>query len=304
MGSVPEAKRWGRKGEKRPRRGSVPKRWGGQKGEKRPRKRKRKPKTKRRVIGLQSTDLLNIALKAGEIMLTSGAEIYRVEETIVRICNSYRLQCESFVLPTGIFISVTDDQGSMNTTFKRIKNRKVDLNRIDRVNSLSRSLQASASHPDYRSVMKELEEIDSAKQYSFPARLSATALGSLAFTILFHGSLADGFTALMIGAVSYLLKEFFRRKGFFLFLENFMAGLVSGFFSVSAVRFFPQLNEYKIIIGSILLYLPGVSITNGIKDALYGDIVASLTRMGEALLLVAVLAAGVAIALSFGAGWR
>jgi len=253
-------------------------------------------------LGMQPAELMNIALKAGEIMLTSGAEIYRVEETIVRICNSYKLKCESFVLPTGIFISVMDDQGLVSTTFKRIKNRKVNLNRIDKVNSLSRSLQAS--QPDYESVMKELDEIESAKQYSFPARLAATAMGSFAFTILFRGTLADGLTALMIGAVAYLSKELFTRKGFFAFLENFMAGLIAGFFSVAAVRFFPQLNEYKIIIGSILLYLPGVSITNGIKDALYGDLVASLTRLGEALLLVAVLASGVAIALSFGAGWR
>jgi len=74
--------------------------------------------------------------------------------------------------------------------------------------------------------------------------------------------------------------------------------------SAAAVRLFPQINEYKVIIGSILLYLPGVSITNGIKDALYGDIVASLTRLGEAILLVGILAAGVAISLFIGASWR
>jgi len=50
--------------------------------------------------------------------------------------------------------------------------------------------------------------------------------------------------------------------------------------------------------------LPGISITNGIKDALYGDLVASLTRLGEALLLVAVLAAGVSIAIALQTGWR
>ncbi len=235
-------------------------------------------------------------------MLTSGAEIYRVEETIVRICNSYRLQCESFVLPTGIFISIVDDDGIVSTTFKRIKKRKVDLNRIDKVNNLSRNVQSL--HPNYRLVLNELNEIESVKQYSFPSRIAATAIGSFAFTLLFQGSLFDGLCALIIGTVSYLLKELLTRNGFFQFLENFTTGLIAGFFSITAVGLFPVLNEYKIIIGSILLYLPGVSITNGIKDALYGDLVASLSRLGEAILLVAVLAAGVGIALSISASWR
>lgn len=246
---------------------------------------------------MRSADMMNIALKAGEIVLTSGAEIYRVEETIVRICNSYSLKCESFVLPTGIFISIENEDGSMNTGFRRIRNRKVDLNRIDSVNNLSRSLQMY--QPDCKTVLEKLTEINEVKQYSFPARIAATAIGSFSFTLIFKGSLYDGIAALCIGTVSYLLREILTRKGFFQFLENFTAGLVAGFLSIAAYRFYPLLNEYKIIIGSIMLYLPGVSITNGIKDALYGDLVASLTRLGEAVLLVAVLAAGVGIALSF-----
>lgn len=245
---------------------------------------------------LQSKDLMNIALKAGEIMLTSGAEIYRVEETIVRICNSYNLKCESFVLPTGIFISIENEDGSMNTAFRRIRIRKVDLNRIDNVNNLSRRLQAV--QPVCKTVLDMLTEINEVEQHSFPARITATALGSFSFTLIFQGSLYDGIAALCIGTVSYLLREILARRGSFQFLENFLAGILAGFLSIAALRLFPFLNEYKIIIGSIMLYLPGVSITNGIKDALYGDLVASLTRLGEAVLQVAVLASGVGIALS------
>ncbi|NLK85900.1 MAG: threonine/serine exporter family protein [Clostridiaceae bacterium] len=249
-------------------------------------------------VCLQTTELMNIALKAGEIMLTSGAEIYRVEETIVRICNSYDFKCESFVLPTGIFISIENEDGSRNTGFRRIHNRKVDLNRIDSVNSLSRSLQAI--QPVCKTVLMKLIEINEIRQYSFHARIAATALGSFSFTLLFQGSFYDGIAALFIGSVSYLSREILARMGSFHFLENFITGIIAGFLSIAAYRLYPSLNEYKIIIGSIMLYLPGVSITNSIKDALYGDLVASLTRLGEAVLLVTVLAAGVGIALSFG----
>ena len=115
---------------------------------------------------MRSRDLMNISLKAGEIMLRSGAEIYRVEETVVRICRSYEVLCESFVLPTGIFISLVEDDGSTNTAFIRIKDRKVDLASIDKVNSLSRRIQKSRL--DYEAVMRELEEIEKPLNTAFP----------------------------------------------------------------------------------------------------------------------------------------
>lgn len=250
---------------------------------------------------MQTAELMEIVLKAGEIMLTSGAEIYRVEETIIRICSSYSVHCESFVLPTGIFISVRNEEGYMQTAFKRILQRTVNLSRIDRVNTFSRSLKHSRL--DYGTAVKYLADIESCKQYSLPLRLAAAAIGSFVFTMLFKGSYFDGITAAIIGLLVYFMKEGLSKKGFFQFFELFSVGLFAGFLSIVAIRLFPALNEYKIIIGSVMLYLPGVAITNGIKDAFYGDLIASFTRLGEAFLIAAAVAAGVGISLSIGMNW-
>ncbi len=250
---------------------------------------------------MQTAELMQIALKSGEIMLTSGAEIYRVEETIIRICNSYHTTCESFVLPTGIFISIRDGNGETKTTFKRIQQRTIDLDRIDRVNTFSRSLAASLL--DYETASECLANIEAGKAYSLPVRLAAASVASFVFTLLFKGSFYDGLAAIPIGLLVYITKESFSRKGFFQFFELFIAGLAAGFLSIAAVRLFPDLNEYKIIIGSVMLFLPGMAITNGIKDAFYGDLVASFTRLGEAFLIAAAVAAGVAISLSIGMKW-
>jgi len=250
---------------------------------------------------MQTAELLEIVLKAGEIMLTSGAEIYRVEDTIVRISNSYHAECESFVLPTGIFISVRNEEGSMQTAFKRIRQRSFDLNKIDRVNTFSRDLKNST--PDYKTAIKELTGIESGKPYNLPVRLMAAAAGSFVFTMLFRGSYYDGMAAAAIGIIVYIMKEGLSKKGIFQFFELFSAGLVAGFLSIAAIRLFPVLNEFKIIIGSVMIYLPGVAITNGIKDAFYGDLVASFTRLGEAFLIAAALAAGVGISLTIVMNW-
>ena len=86
-------------------------------------------------------EVTDIAVKAGEILLTSGAEIYRVEDTINRICEAYNIKCESFVLPTGIFVSAYNSQGDTVSFVKRIRERTINLEKIELVNSFSRSLR-------------------------------------------------------------------------------------------------------------------------------------------------------------------
>ena len=75
--------------------------------------------------------VLHIATFAGRIILESGGETYRVEETICRICAAYGIRyAESFVTPTGIMVSVYDENNYTTTLVKRVTNRTVDLQKI------------------------------------------------------------------------------------------------------------------------------------------------------------------------------
>ena len=58
---------------------------------------------------MNAKQVLEIALSAGQMLLSNGAESYRVEETIERICASYNLECECMVTPKGVFVSVVDE---------------------------------------------------------------------------------------------------------------------------------------------------------------------------------------------------
>lgn len=251
---------------------------------------------------MNTGELLEIALKAGEILLKSGAEIYRVEETVKRICGSYNFIGESFVLPTGIFISVKDKEGSEpHTTFKRIAQRSVDLHRIEKVNDFSRSLKTGTI--TYCDAMDILADIEKASIWPFPARLAMAGVASLVFTLLFKGTISEGIIAFIIGIINFSLKEILSKAGFFQFFELFISGLAAGGLAIFSVWLFPGSSLSKIIIGSIMIFLPGVAITNSIKDALFGDIVASISRLGEAIFVVAAVGAGVGIALSVGLSW-
>ena len=99
------------------------------------------------------------------------------------------------------------------------------------------------------------------------------------------------------------MREKISHTGIFQFLEFFLSGTLAGCLSLLSVKLFPALDIYKIIIGSIMVLVPGVAITNGIKDALYGDTVSSLYRISEAIFISIAIGAGVGIVLSTGLRW-
>ena len=64
----------------------------------------RAPDPKEESAAGDRQEIMEIAMRAGHILLENGAEISRVEETIDRICRHYGIQsANSFVLSNGIF---------------------------------------------------------------------------------------------------------------------------------------------------------------------------------------------------------
>lgn len=108
--------------------------------------------------------LITVSTLAGQILLESGAETYRVEETISRICIAYGAHtADSFVIPTGIMVTVTY-YDEVATLVKRITSRGVDLNKINAVNDLSRRIQTESI--ELCDFNKHLIKISNAPRYS------------------------------------------------------------------------------------------------------------------------------------------
>lgn len=247
--------------------------------------------------------VMDIALFTGEILLCSGAEIYRVEDTVKRLCKSYGVFCECFVMPTGIFLSNTPDINYHDTItmMRRIKKRSLDLQRIEQINSFSR--RAAGEKIDYDEAMEILNDIDKGPNFNFTTRFMSAGITTFVYTLLFKGSYLDGILALVIGMIIYFLQNMISKVGFFQFFEYFLSGTIAAGLSIIASRFFPELSIDKTITGSIVLLVPGIAITSGIKDALYGDLISSMARISEALLVVAAVGAGVGVMLTFGIRW-
>lgn len=241
---------------------------------------------------MNNDEIIQVALTAGELLLRSGAETYRVEETIVRIGAGYGLLCEAFVLPTGIFVSVRG-AGGISTALRRIHSRTVNLSCIAQINALSREIETQ--HLTLKASMARLDAIRKEKTNPLWLISACFALTAGIYAVLFGGTLTDGLFALVVGVLLSLLRIVFPKTNGYPFLEIFASGLMAGFFSMLLADMTSGNNSYIILTGALINLLPGVALVNGIRDLLKGDNVSGMTRIGEALLSVFILACGAAI---------
>lgn len=244
---------------------------------------------------MEQDKILEMAVQAGLILLRFGGETYRVEETIERICSSYGLKCESFAIPTGLIVSAYGEKGT-TTVCKRIPLRTVDLQKVARVNALSRKIEKIK--PDIKDVITELDNIEKSQPYSQISTVLGYAFLAVAFALLFGGNIYDAISAILVGGILGGLQIFLPKYNTVPFIEYFIQSFCTVILCSVFSLIFENTNVYIIMIGVLANFVPGVALINGVRDLLNGDYVSGLAKLGEAFMVLTVLAAGTGVALS------
>lgn len=246
----------------------------------------------------QTYEVMDICLLAGKIMLENGAETYRVEDTMRRIALSFQMkETHSYVTPTGIFFS-TEGNEPTKTRLIRILERTTNLEKVAMVNDISRRI--SSGKVNVEEAYELLKGVEKAKT-AFPLYLqvAAAAISSGCFLIMFQGSWGDFLPSLISGGLGYLALIYFHRLVPIKFFSEFMASFVIGLTSFSFVHIGLGAELDKIIIGSVMPLVPGLLITNAVRDLMAGHLVSGLSKGAEAFLTAFAIGSGIAVVLSF-----
>ncbi|TFZ39892.1 threonine/serine exporter [Soehngenia longivitae] len=243
--------------------------------------------------------VINLAISVGKIMLESGAEIYRVEETIERMISSkIDSKVDVFVLPTGIIVSAKSSTDSI-TRLERIQSSKIDLEAISRANSFSRIYtQNSLTDEELDVLLMSLTDIP---KFSKKTTMFFTGLAGGLFTGLTGGSFLETIITFIASlSVGLILDKLSKFKPNF-FIKNIIGGFLIATIGVLSYFLFKSfginLDYNRIIIGSLMTLVPGVALTNGIRDLISGELIAGGARILEAIFIAIALAFGVGIAL-------
>lgn len=240
--------------------------------------------------------LLIMAILAGGIMLKNGAETYRVEDTITRLCKSrYNIKyVESFVTPTGIFVSI-EYGDEVISYLKRIKRRTIDLNKIDMVNDFSRKFVNS--NMSIEKGIEELKKINKVENYNYWLKIVFGSMAAAFFSKLFGGTFLDFIASFLVSIIVVLTVNKLDKFDTTFFVNNIIGASIASILALILVNLGLGHNPDKIIIGSIMTLVPGVAITNAIRDTISGDFISGMSRGMEAIITALSIALGVGVVL-------
>ena len=246
---------------------------------------------------MDNNNTLNLAILAGQIILENGGETYRTEETITKILENKVDIVDTFVTPTGIFVSIEKDNKT-TASVKRIKSRTIDLNKIALVNDVARKLAVKDLNSIHmENCKKELLNIKNINKYPSILRYFSAGIAA-AFSGLILGGHGYDFLPIFITAV--LLQVFIsymEKYNFSIFIIDIFGGSFAAIFGL-LFSYFGIGSLDMIIIGSIMTLLPGVAIINAVRDTISGDLLSGISRGVEAMMVLIGITIGVGVALN------
>ena len=244
---------------------------------------------------IKEEDAIYIALTIGERILYCGGEVSRVEDTIKRICLAYGAKSVDVTVIMALVVFSVDFGNGTHTVSKRISGGDTNLARFSRLNNLSRRICVEC--PDRAEFDELYEKIENETKPNIFYHLFGCLLTAAAFAVFFGGNLLD---FLLAGAIAIpmilalkLLSHFRLNNIVMKFIVSFLGGVLAIIVGRTGIN----CHTDMIMIGDIMNIIPGVALTNSIRDLFSGDIMSGVFRLFAAVLDAVAIAFGYAVAI-------
>lgn len=246
--------------------------------------------------------LLDTAVLAGEIMLCSGAETYRVEDTMYHILKTSEAESiEALALMTGIVATLNSpDMEQPMTIMKAVNDRTTNLNHIIQVNDISR--RYCGGELTLEETYRKLKQIGGMQYCRTLCNIALVGVAS-GFAMMFGGTFLDVVVTAMVGILLAGIISLGQKLRMNVIIVDILSSMGIAVLTIAMKTYAIQtINMDTVIISAIMPLVPGVAITNAIRDTLQGDYLSGGARVLEAFLKAASIALGVGIGMAiFGA---
>lgn len=237
-------------------------------------------------------EILALAVEMGDALLRNGAEVYRVEDTVMHILEAYEIEnYDVYVLSNGIFASANEDRDDACSMIRHVPLGKTHLGRVAALNQLSREI---CSHEC--SLIDAWVRLDACKSIPYSQYLSQIffcGLGSGCFGYLFGGTVLDGVVAFFVGALLQMFLNLLARHGTSKFITNILGSALVTLLALLVRSTGAPILYDKVIIGAIMPLVPGIALTTSIRDFFNGDYLSGAIHMIDAILTAFCIAVGV-----------
>lgn len=240
----------------------------------------------------ESKRILDLAVSAGELLLKSGGEIYRVQETVGRILEAYGIEdYHVYVVTNGIFATVHERREDASSMVRYVTIGDADLQMVANINQLSREICEGTCSVEQ--AYERLEEYKCGKKPAKWACVLACGLGSAGFCYLFGGRPYDSVVSFFLGMLLEVFLFTASRRHASKFILNILGSAIVTIGSLVLYMAGTGIWFDNVIIGGIIPLVPGVALTNAIRDLFSGDYLSGSIRLIDALLTAMCIAIGV-----------
>ena len=246
--------------------------------------------------GAHEVDEMETVVEAGRILMESGAEIYRINDTMAHMADALQIEhFSAYVINRGIFVSGTNREGIQESKIIGTPDSSIHLGRIEAVNTLSRELYAQKGRLSIEWLSSRLQEIR--KETVEPlwklllAYFLSTGFFSIALGIEWQDALAAALSALLMGLVSFLIGNHIRSS----VLQTIISSIV---ITVSAnILCLLGLGSHigLITLCGFIYLVPGMLYTNSIREFSENNYSTGMTLLLSAILTCFSMAVGAVI---------
>jgi uncharacterized membrane protein YjjP (DUF1212 family) len=261
--------------------------------------------------------VLDVVFRAGRLLAGAGAAAFRVRGVMHRVAEAFDVRGLDLVVTTDSLAATLRSGAQFRTRVLRLGSVGVDMNRICRLELLSRRLE-----PVPRERLAEglaelggaLDELEAApRQYPLWVTGPLLGLACAAFCLAMKGTPGQAVATLLGTTAGHLLRLWHHRGGAHppvptvVVSSAFVAALGSLVAARGAALVAPALGltlpdgyfaPGKAVVASVLFLVPGVPLVNALLDLLHFDLTAGLGRGAFAAVVLVCIAVGVLAFLS------
>ncbi len=230
---------------------------------------------------------MQFGVAAGEKYLSCGGPTSRAEDLINGAGSSHQVRLQTFATPTGIFLSGTNsEEAHPITLIGRIYNSATDLAELVRIEGIiERFVKFQISVQEAMDELALPRSPASESRAQWVAIISLYVLGASASFVNYGSWTSAMISGLLCWAVGFCagpLRDRLGLSGIFTdFLGTFFALVISGIISIKIGR-----PADSFAIGTLILLVPGLSLTNSITELAEQNFVSGTAKMMKSVLIL------------------
>jgi len=240
---------------------------------------------------ISERDVVTLCGQVGTVLLENGAETSRVEKTVEYIGRAINLPVVCHATMTGIFVS---SEKSATTRIFKVRVGDFNLQKVDKINTLSRKFtQHELTFEELKSAVSEVEYDTS--DFTWFQKCLGAGLVSVAPMLIFKATWLDLFLSFFVGIAGYLVAQIVGRHSKIPYIAVALGGLTISVLAhvLGAAGIANDANN--IIISALMPLVPGVPMTNSLREIIEKNTISGLVRATDAIMAGISIGSGVVI---------